>query len=57
MRITAVVRGPSVAPPPGFDSASFTERTPAAVGGTSSGTVNVFVVSPGPKVSVPLVAV
>ena len=57
MRSTAFVRMPSVAPPAGADSDRLTVRTPATVGGTRIVTGNVFVVSPGPKVTMPAVAV
>ena len=53
MRSSAVVRAPSVAPPPGLDSARFTVSTPSARLSSMIGTAKVLLVSPTPNVSVP----
>jgi hypothetical protein len=53
----AVAREPSVLPPPGLLRARFTVSSPSHSASARTDTVNVLVICPGEKVSVPEVAV
>ena len=51
--VSQALMPPSVAPPPGDESARFTVSTPSARASCRIGTAKVLLVSPTPKVSVP----